>query len=116
VTQPLSSDLILTVHDVVRRTTISRAQIYRMMAQNHFPQPVMLTKQRIGWRESDIARWTRALSAKDPCWREPRDTIPPNERAKAGTNGHDNTGDAGQPTRASALPDASNTSASGEAS
>jgi prophage regulatory protein len=64
VTQP-AYDLILTVRDVVRRTTISRAQIYRMMATGDFPQPLVLSKQRIGWRESEITRWMETRPAKD---------------------------------------------------
>lgn len=58
-----TADIILTIRDVVKRTTISRAQLYRLMTEGRFPRPLSLSQQRIGWRASDIDRWISALSA-----------------------------------------------------
>jgi prophage regulatory protein len=50
-------DPILTIQDVVRVTTVSRGQIYRLLTRNEFPPPVHLSAHRIGWRQSVVESW-----------------------------------------------------------
>ncbi len=53
---------LLSMREVVARTTLSRTTLWRKARAGKFPQPLMLGEQRIAWRESDVAEWiaTRA--------------------------------------------------------
>jgi prophage regulatory protein len=42
----------------MRLTGRGRSTIYRMMAEDSFPQPVKLTRRLIAWRRADLDRWT----------------------------------------------------------
>lgn len=42
---------------VVRLTGLGRSTIYRLIAQDAFPQPIRLTQRRVGWRPEDLDRW-----------------------------------------------------------
>ncbi|WP_194745221.1 helix-turn-helix transcriptional regulator [Thermaurantiacus tibetensis] len=52
-------DRILTIFEVVALTSLSRASIYRGMAEGWFPQQTRLSPGRVGWPASTIARWLR---------------------------------------------------------
>ena len=54
---------VLTMRQVVDRTTLKRSTIYKMMARDEFPAPIQLGRKRIGWRESDIVEWIRSRPA-----------------------------------------------------
>lgn len=41
-------------------TGLGRTTIYRLMAQNLFPNPVRLGPRAVGWRLSDINAWSAA--------------------------------------------------------
>jgi prophage regulatory protein len=56
--QPLP--LLLTIRDVQRVTTLSRASIYRFMAAGTFPKPVHLSSNRRAWRLSDVQAWNES--------------------------------------------------------
>lgn len=59
---------LLSVREVVARTTLSRTTLWRKAREGKFPQPLMLGEQRIAWRESDVADWiaTRAPRSAPP--------------------------------------------------
>jgi prophage regulatory protein len=44
-------------HNIVERTGISRATIYRMIDTGDFPRPIRLAVQAIGWTEEQISAW-----------------------------------------------------------
>ena len=54
---------LLCLKEVTYRTSISRAGIYRLLAEVRdtgvpvFPLPVQVTKGRIGWHEHEIEAW-----------------------------------------------------------
>jgi prophage regulatory protein len=50
--------LLLRIGVVMRLTGLGRSTIYRMMAEDSFPQPVRLTRRLIAWRRADLDRWT----------------------------------------------------------
>jgi len=54
--------MILRIEDVVAQVGLSRATIYRKMAEGKFPKPVRLSQRAIGWRETDITTWVNALT------------------------------------------------------
>lgn len=53
----------LPVKEVVRRTSLSRATIYRLVQAGEFPPPVVLTGARSAWVEAEIASWMQARLA-----------------------------------------------------
>jgi len=56
-----SPDDLLRLPAVIRRTGLSRSTIYRLMGEKQFPLPVKLSERAVGWRGSDIDRWSRSL-------------------------------------------------------
>jgi prophage regulatory protein len=59
--QPFSAADLLRLPAVVRQTGLSRSTIYRLMAIRHFPLPVKLAGRAVGWRRSDVERWSDSL-------------------------------------------------------
>jgi len=39
-------------------TGLGRSTIYRMVAEDAFPQPVRLTRRLIAWRRADLDQWS----------------------------------------------------------
>jgi prophage regulatory protein len=54
---------LISSKEVCRRTSLSRASLYRLMAQNAFPKPVALHGIRKAWIESEIDAWISARIA-----------------------------------------------------
>ena len=52
--------IFLRIGMVVRMTGLGRSTIYRLLADEQFPQPVRLTKRVIAWRRTDLERWSDA--------------------------------------------------------
>lgn len=53
---------LLNLAEVIDCCTISRATIYRLMAQGNFPRSVKPKGcRRVAWRSSDIQAWMNAL-------------------------------------------------------
>ncbi|MCB2019390.1 MAG: AlpA family transcriptional regulator [Burkholderiaceae bacterium] len=52
---------LLRMPAVVKHTGLSRSTIYRLMATRHFPIPVKLAGRAVGWRKSDVDRWSQSL-------------------------------------------------------
>ncbi|SFV34081.1 helix-turn-helix transcriptional regulator [Hyphomicrobium facile] len=50
---------LLPVKDVARRTSLSKAQIYRMTAREQFPMPVRVSRGRTAWVDSEINEWIK---------------------------------------------------------
>jgi prophage regulatory protein len=50
----------LRMPSVVRRTGLARSTIYRLIAERKFPSPVKLAGRAVGWRRSDLDRWSEA--------------------------------------------------------
>jgi prophage regulatory protein len=51
----------LRLPSVLRRTGLGRSTIYRLVANQQFPAPVRLAGRAVGWRQSDLDRWSSAL-------------------------------------------------------
>lgn len=58
---PVSAADLLRLPAVVRQTGLSRSTIYRLMATRHFPLPAKLAGRAVGWRRSDVERWSDSL-------------------------------------------------------
>ena len=53
-----STPLFLRIGVVMRLTGLGRSTIYRLMAEDAFPQPVRLTRRLIAWRRADLDEWS----------------------------------------------------------
>ena len=51
------SACLISSKEVCRRTSLSRASLYRLMAEGNFPKPVALHGTRKAWVESEIDAW-----------------------------------------------------------
>ena len=50
-------DMFLRISDVTKRTGLSRAAIYRMIAEGTFPRQVPIGTRAVGWRLSSVLEW-----------------------------------------------------------
>ena len=50
--------MIMRMAAVVRFTGIGRSTIYKLVAQRRFPMPIRLGDRAVGWRRSDLERWS----------------------------------------------------------
>jgi len=50
---------MLRLHEVVRRVTLSRATIYRMMHLGRFPKPMRIGLRTKAWIEEEVDAWFR---------------------------------------------------------
>ncbi len=48
---------ILRCKEVLLRTGLSRATIYRLIEKGWFPSPVKLSKTAVGWIEAEVEDW-----------------------------------------------------------
>lgn len=50
---------LLSRDAVLKIAGISNATLYRWMANGEFPQPVRISRYKVGWLESDIEAWIK---------------------------------------------------------
>jgi prophage regulatory protein len=50
---------MLRMPDVLKKTALSRSQIYRLIKQDEFPRQVRLGERAAGWVEEEVAGWLR---------------------------------------------------------
>jgi prophage regulatory protein len=48
----------LRLPTVMRWTGLGRSTIYRMIAENKFPPPVLLAARAVAWRRTDLEKWS----------------------------------------------------------
>jgi prophage regulatory protein len=48
---------LLAPKEVVRRTSLSRTTLWRLMQAGDFPSSVRISPGRCGWRAADVERW-----------------------------------------------------------
>lgn len=59
--EPPDLDRIIRLPELLRITGLSTASVYRQMADGHFPRPVRLGKNAVGWRASAVFAWLESL-------------------------------------------------------
>ncbi len=55
----------LNIKDVCRATTLSRATVYRGIAEGRFPKPLKLSPRRVAWPETAIEEWAESRLPKN---------------------------------------------------
>lgn len=58
----LADDTMLGMHEVTRRTGISKSTVKRMVADGRFPLPKKLSERRIGWPARDVKEFVNGLA------------------------------------------------------
>lgn len=53
---------ILTLNQVLERTSLCKTTVYRRIKDGTFPPMIHISKRRSGWHESEIDRWIRSPS------------------------------------------------------
>ena len=53
----------LKMPEVCKLTGLSRASVYRLIAESGFPRPYQLSPNRVGWKVTEINEWIAQL----PC-------------------------------------------------
>ncbi len=51
---------LMRMPTVIRWTGLARSTIYRLIAEEKFPAPVLLATRAVAWRRSDLERWSEA--------------------------------------------------------
>ncbi len=54
----LQSAPLMRMPTVIHWTGLARSTIYRLIAQQKFPAPVVLASRAVGWRRADLERWS----------------------------------------------------------
>ena len=58
----MAGERVLAIREVVKRTTLSKNEIYRRIKRGDFPRQIRLGELRVAWRERDIDQWINELS------------------------------------------------------
>lgn len=56
----MQDDAWLSIAEVSRRVTLSRATIYRHITAGTFPAPTQLGPNTVRWRASEVAAWEQS--------------------------------------------------------
>ena len=48
---------VLSIDDVIEKTSLSRTTIWRRQHEGKFPKPIRLSSNRVGWKETDVNTW-----------------------------------------------------------
>jgi len=59
---------LIRCNEVVDRTGLSRATVYRLVRSGEFPSPIPLTRSTAAWIESEVQDWIdeRIAAARGP--------------------------------------------------
>jgi prophage regulatory protein len=57
VTQEVPPPRLLNLAEVLKRVSLSRCTVYRLMSTGDFPKSIPITQFRVAWLESDISAW-----------------------------------------------------------
>ena len=52
------------IGDVVRRTTLPKASIYRDIAIGAFPKPIQIGPKRVAWLSAEVDAWIERRAAE----------------------------------------------------
>ena len=66
---------ILSIKEVCRnKVGLGKSCVYAKIRNGEFPQPVQISKGRVGWRESDLDAWIKSRPIVD--FRKPAKAFP----------------------------------------
>ena len=53
----MATDSFIRLDEVLKRTSLSRATLYRKIQEGSFPAQTKLSHRRCGWKESVVQHW-----------------------------------------------------------
>ena len=59
----LEPDRLIRLPEVMRITSLSRTQIYRMISTGSFSKQSRISHKVAAWRQSDVAAWVASVTA-----------------------------------------------------
>lgn len=63
----MSAHRVLRLKEVLDKVGVSRATAYRLMKDAHFPVPITLGGNSVGWIEAEVDAWIEArMAARQP--------------------------------------------------
>ena len=57
------TDRLIRLPEVIQITSLSRTQIYRLIAAGTFPKQSRISHKVAAWRQSDVAAWVASVTA-----------------------------------------------------
>ena len=57
------TDRLIRLPEVIQITSLSRTQIYRLIAAGTFPKQCRLSHKVAAWKETEIEEWIRQVTA-----------------------------------------------------
>jgi prophage regulatory protein len=48
---------LIKIREVLRQTTLSRSQMYLLIAAGQFPKQIKLSEKSVGWIQAEITAW-----------------------------------------------------------
>ena len=51
---------LLSMPDLTKETSASRASIYSWIREGSFPKPIRIGRRRVAWASEDVERWIAA--------------------------------------------------------
>ena len=57
ITDTISGETMLRLHQVEFRTDLSRSKVYELMREDRFPSNHKIGVRQVAWRESDVMKW-----------------------------------------------------------
>ena len=61
-----SAERLLTIHQVIELTGLSRAAVYTEMRDRGLPRPVGVGAKSVRWRHSELVSWMKSLKRVPP--------------------------------------------------
>lgn len=53
----MADTMILRMPQVIEKTGLARATVYKLVKGGSFPKPLKLGARAVGWRVADVQRW-----------------------------------------------------------
>ena len=53
----MANPRLITMKDIVKTTSLSKATIYREIRKGNFPQKIKIGERRVAWKEAEVLDW-----------------------------------------------------------
>jgi len=54
--------MLYSIKQAISLTSLSKSTIYRLIQEGRFPKPLIISRRRVGWRQSDIYAWLESCA------------------------------------------------------
>jgi prophage regulatory protein len=53
----MERNVLISIKEVILRTSFSKTTIYRLVRGGHFPKPIKISARRVGWLLQELDEW-----------------------------------------------------------